>query len=231
MNKIVPTLLILFILPTVLFARSSANFEITSDNPTPVYFNTNSGSYTIEGTIEPIVGFPTGTNYQVDHGQWAWDEVSVPPAPTPGAAEGVPRSYFPTPLTIDPFSQCLFEKSNWLISGTKDQNTDRIYINDSMDGVEFTSPTTWKKEVDLNSGITTFIVYGRNNWGITEPLILTVFRSNAGDVNADRYVDDYDLSLLASHWQEDWCQADFNADGIVDDYDLSILASFWNYTY
>lgn len=222
-------ILLLLAAPMCVLAASSANYEITGDNPVPVYFESNSGSYIIEGTIEPIVGFPLGVNYRVDHGQWAWDMPAVAPAAPTGG--GIARGDVPTVPGIDALPLCLHGADGFALSGTKDQNTPEIFINDSKDGVVFTSPTTWEKTMFLEPGYNTLIVYGRNYYGMSQPLVVTVLMPNPGDVNADRHVDDYDLSLLATHWQTDWCPADFNNDSTVDDYDLSILISFWDYIY
>lgn len=48
-----------------------------------------------------------------------------------------------------------------------------------------------------------------------------------GDVNADQKVDVTDLSLLLSHWNQNFAAADFNKDGTVNVFDLSVQLSHW----
>ena len=50
-----------------------------------------------------------------------------------------------------------------------------------------------------------------------------------GDADASGYVDDDDLSLLLSNWNQavGWSGGDFSGDGFVDDDDLSLLLSHW----
>ena len=54
----------------------------------------------------------------------------------------------------------------------------------------------------------------------------------SGDANCDHLVNDLDVSLLASNWQDSdtktcWPDGDFNGDGTVNDLDVSLLASKW----
>ena len=53
----------------------------------------------------------------------------------------------------------------------------------------------------------------------------------AGDANGDGAVDDLDLTVLATHWQQSVIpcakNADFTGDGFVDDLDLTVLATAW----
>ena len=51
----------------------------------------------------------------------------------------------------------------------------------------------------------------------------------AGDANGDAVVDDLDLTVLATHWQQQgsWAEGDFSRDGFISDLDLTILANAW----
>ena len=62
-----------------------------------------------------------------------------------------------------------------------------------------------------------------NGSDITLPVILTA------DFNDDGVIDDIDLTILASHWQQagGHTEGDANDDGFVDDLDLTALALEW----
>ena len=68
----------------------------------------------------------------------------------------------------------------------------------------------------------------QNSYGSSPASTITITRmSIGGDVNGDGIIDDYDLSLVVSHWMQDYEEGDFNDDGVVNDFDLSIIAAFW----
>jgi hypothetical protein len=50
-----------------------------------------------------------------------------------------------------------------------------------------------------------------------------------GDINCDGFVDEYDLAIMMSQWEETGTNlsADLNKDGAVDEYDLAELMSYW----
>ena len=61
-------------------------------------------------------------------------------------------------------------------------------------------------------------------------LELTGYIAIDGDLNLDRRVDDLDLGILLSHWNQTgqgWIGGDLDGDGTVDDLDLGIMLGNW----
>jgi hypothetical protein len=104
-----------------------------------------------------------------------------------------------------------------------------ILVNGSEEGVEYPTDTSWSAVVDLEDiGDNDIEVVAVDEDGEeSEPVEIEVDRRSQGDVNDDRDVDDYDLSLIIKYWGTDEPAGDLNADGIVDDYDFSIFVSRW----
>ena len=114
-----------------------------------------------------------------------------------------------------------------LFYGTKQTTATYVYVNGSREDVTYPTSSKWQKTVSLDMGENTITIKARNNYGYSDERTHTLTRRMIGDANDDGNVDDYDFSLLANHWSEDWQEADFNGDNIVDDYDLSLMVAYW----
>ena len=76
----------------------------------------------------------------------------------------------------------------------------------------------------------TIVGSGTNRSGHYEAWIATLPERLIGDADLDGYVDDDDLNLLISSWNQsgNWGNGDFSNDGFVDDDDLNLLLSNWH---
>lgn len=136
----------------------------------------------------------------------------------------------PTPILTSPDLNivCPIFRTPSPIGGGKPLTTE-VFVNNSNLEVSYFSDSLWKKIVSLVLGANPFEIYARYPDATTSPVVNgTVIRCQIGDVNCNSNIDDFDLSGLAFHWLQDWCQADFNADGVVDDFDLAGQAAHWN---
>ncbi len=50
----------------------------------------------------------------------------------------------------------------------------------------------------------------------------------AGDVNADGYVDIFDINLVSQHWGTSGPAGDANGDQMVDIFDINLVSSNWS---
>jgi len=113
------------------------------------------------------------------------------------------------------------------IGGNKPLLTE-VWVNNSNIDVTYSTDSLWQKIVSLLLGGNPFDIYAKYPDATTSPVISgTVIRCEIGDVNCNNYIDDFDLSGLAYHWLQNWCNADFNSDLIVDDFDLAGQAAHW----
>ena len=71
----------------------------------------------------------------------------------------------------------------------------------------------------------------QTNFADVTKLVEDILGTFFGDANLDGVVDNLDLTILSTNWQQsgmEWGDADFNGDGTVDDLDLTALASNWD---
>lgn len=216
-------------LPVLSAPHTSPNYSIDQDNPLPSAFDIDSPSYSIEGSIDSIVGSSDSASYDVQHGAVGPGDPAVVVPPTV-AIQGGGGVIFP-PESVGMLDvnriDCGVYLTPYLLTGSRDQNTDGIFVNDDDTGVELPTAFTWQKSARLTLGSNGFSIVAHNNYGWSDPVELDVYRKRLGDANDDGVIDDADLSTLAAYFQSNYCIVDFNHDGIVDDADLSLLASQW----
>lgn len=242
-------------MPAIGFCVSSANFNIDpDDNIDTSKEKINSANYQMWGSVEPIVGESTQGNKTIFHGSVLEGIIVAPPAPpAPGGGTVHTTHLIPTDLNfdeIDPELKQLFLEFrkygkiidnvvhtysfDYLLNGAKDTDSQGPWINESLEGVTSESPDRWQKPADLILGDNMYAAYIKNDYGQSATKNLIVHRRLIGDVNDNRIVDDYDLSLFTVQWQFEliagW-ESDFNEDLIVDDYDISLMAAYWGESY
>lgn len=138
---------------------------------------------------------------------------TAPPAPT-----------FDSTITARTFIYL----SEMLFFGTKAVTATGVYVNDTTEGVTYVTTSRWQKTLTLSLGDNTIAIKAFNSAGESSAVSHTLKRRKFGDANDNGQVNDYDFSLLANHWGENWPEADFNADNQVNDYDLSLMGANWS---
>lgn len=215
------------------FAGSSASFQVRDDQINPTQFTQTSAGFTIYGSVEPLVQGLTGTTYNGRVGS------PLRVNPTAGGGGGGSANITAPPTTACPVQKDLtltniecsrIYKGLIKLTGTKDKNTDYVFINEDLSGTYFANKTSWEKEVLLQIGENTIVVYGKNFCDAkTPPVTIKLTRAIMGDTNDDEKTNDYDLSAFTRRWERKKdCLSDFNRDQITNDYDLSLLASAWS---
>jgi len=222
-------LAIILALPMPVFGapHTSPNYSIDQDNPSPSSFDIDSPSYSIEGSIDSIVGSSDSASYDIQHGNARAGEEEDEPVVVQGGGGG---QMFP-PESVGGLDvnriECGVYLTPYLLAGSRHQNTDSIFVNDDDTGVNLPTATSWQKLIRPAIGSNHYSIVAHNNYGWSDPVELDVYRKRLGDANDDGVVDDADLSTLAAYFQSNYCIVDFNHDNIVDDADLSLLASQW----
>lgn len=209
------------------YAASSANYQLDSDQVLPNQFRQSSGSYTVDGSIEPIVGSVTSGTY----GQEVGSPLRIETTPTPGGGGGGGGVGSSTRwITVDNANCPMAYKTLLPLNGRKTSNVIYMTLNDSMAGFYFPTERSWENTVWLQPGINQLRFVGRTAQNIaTDPVNVTILKLRMGDINQNGFTDDYDLSMLSRKWNVTGdCPTDLNSDGITDDYDLSLLASSWS---
>lgn len=214
---------------------SSTNFQNTDSMILPLIVNTQSSSFKIDGSVEPIVGTAQSATVKLEIGSQnpsgTYPVVVVPPPPPSGGGGGGGGGGLPittsTPSTGDLLPTIDFHrftyKNNARLEGGRGVIDSLITMNGSSDGIAYPSSDRWQRALPLGLGDNEF--YIQSNDGIR--VYGMVRRRLVGDVNDSRVVDDVDLSLFTRHWRNFDFQSDFNEDGLIDDIDLSLLASHW----
>ena len=205
---------------------TSNNFELNDAQTDATTFQHSSGSFLIDGSIEPIVGDISSGSFGAEIGT-PTNSGSSTATPDPA---GPTYGYLPAgEITIDR-PTCLVGYGNLVtLNGTHTEKILFVTVNNSGAGVFFPSAGRWGKVVFLNAGSNELVVRGQDaNGRSTLPTTIILERRTMGDINGDGRVDDYDLSLLIRKWNaRNDCATDLNRDGITDDYDLSLLVSAW----
>ena len=216
-------------------AATSATYQVRDDQVGPSGFHQSSSNFSVDGALESIVGGTASTTFQAQLGS----PVKVPTPSTnnqnnsgsSSSGNGVTSTCpAPTNFTVSDIECNRAYKSLIKISGTRSSDTNYILINEDLSGVHLASTTTWDKDVYLQPGQNTIVIYGKNTCDAkTPPITLNLFRARMGDTNDDNQTNDYDLSTFTRRWERKQdCLSDFNRDQITNDYDLSLLASSWN---
>ena len=208
------------------FAISSANLKIENSTNNPMSGKAASTNLKMDSTIEPIVGLINSANLKIEGGQDLYLGATAlsPVGGTGGTPFVCPKSEISVSSNV---CEQVYQK-NLTLKGTKDSNTYIVYINNDFSAVEFLDAFNWTADLNLAKGENFYEISAKNSCGnFSEKYNLDFVLAKMGDINNDSLVDDYDVSLLANHWQKSWCFADFNLDQIVDDYDLSLMAANW----
>ena len=117
-------------------------------------------------------------------------------------------------------------ESSFLLYGTRTSGSD-VLIDDSEEGVDYPSTSTWEVTASLEYGENSFVLTAETSSGTSEETIFEIYRRLIGDLTQDDTVNDYDLSMFVNMWSSDDTQGDFNGDETVDDYDFSMMVSRW----
>lgn len=217
-----------FIFNLPVFAATSSTYSLDNDQAGPTQFRQTSGSYTLDGSIEPIVGNVTSSSYGNEQGSPTRVESTSATAPT-GGGGGAPAQT--GKITVDNVGCTVVYDNLVHFTGTKTKNLIYMFVRGDLSGFYFPDETHWEKTVWINNNESTvYDFFGRDLQGKSSAAIeLTLTLHRMGDINGDGKTDDYDLSLLARAWNSrNSCDTDLNRDGITDDYDLSLLASYWS---
>jgi len=196
---------------------------------------TTSPSFSLTSSLSSIVGTATSASFVVNNAQVEVSTTPTPPPPPPsggggGGGGGVPPQPPRPPsinVTLSNDLTCPIYRSSVILVGTKDAVVDAVEINGSSSSVNYPTTTSWSGPLSLLVGDNKFTLQGLSGTFRGPITSYTAIRHKPGDINGDGRVDDFDLSIVASHWNKNYCPADFNRDGKVDDFDLSILVSGW----
>lgn len=106
-----------------------------------------------------------------------------------------------------------------------------FYIDNQLVGTDSTNPySVIVNSSTLSNGdhtVTSKAYDISGNVATSNAVVVKVFNAAPSDLNADGYVDIFDLSILLSNWNTSNATSDINKDGIVDILDLSALAAAW----
>ena len=140
------------------------------------------------------------------------DQVSTPPQPS-----------FSRVITDKGYTYLASKK----MFGFKSTNATEVLVNGITTGVSYPSEIKWEKMLPLVKGTNVISIQAKNEAGTSDLHSITLVRRAIGDINKDTVVDDFDLSLFAARWEQNWGEGDFNEDLLIDDYDLSLLVAYW----
>lgn len=224
--------LILAVLPGGVYAadQSSTSFQLEQTSTTiPMRALQTSTNYSLDSSVSGIVGASSSASFLVNANEGQPVATSTTPVQSGGGGGG--SVVLPPPAgsaVLTTGTLCPFYTSVVRLDGLKDASAEQTQVNESSLGVVYPTATTWYKQSHaLSLGSNTIVIRGITGSTTGESRSYVLTRSAPGDINRDGRVDDFDLSLLASNWSKNNCQADFNRDGRVDDFDLSILVSAW----
>lgn len=234
-RKIIPTLwrisaafALVGLLLQPAWAADSNNFQIDNDQAGPTHFQQSSSGFTIDGSIEPIIGDTSSNNFgnEVGSPTLIGEESETAPE-TPGSGGG---NTLQGRITVNNTGCPVIYKNLVNFSGTRTANIIYMFLNSEISGFHFPTSTTWEKTAFLQEGSNRIEIWGRDaNHVSTDKIVLNLNKVRMGDVNQDGVTDDYDLSMLTRKWNTRGdCSTDFNRDFITDDYDLSLLAAYWS---
>jgi len=232
------------------FAETITSGQFTIENPSTVTPNnsiTTSPSFSLDANVSGVVSSGgTSTSFTVTSAATQAGATTPTPSPSPtpsptpspsggggvsGGGGGGGGGGGATPavgtVTITNNLSCPIYRQVYRIQGTKSIDISGVKVNGSTTNVEYPSATSWYKVETFGLGSNTITLQGLVGTREGDAFSVSLKRHFPGDVNGDREVNDFDLSLLASHWGQVWCQADFNSDGVIDDFDLSLLVSAW----
>lgn len=211
---------------------SSANFKDVAPTFAPAAGEASSPNYQVSGSVDFAVGKSDSAGFSVQSGVPFPDPSAPTPTPTPtgGGGGGGGTIDYVTPPTFT-YKTPTFQ-SHQLISGTRGAQSASISVNGSELGVNYPTASTWSRDLPLFLGINVIQVKARLPSGYVTPSVGgTLERLLIGDCNRDHVVNDRDLSILSRAFRTYNPFADFNEDGRVDDFDLSLLASHWKQSY
>ncbi|MBI5654191.1 hypothetical protein HZC53_00840 [Candidatus Uhrbacteria bacterium] len=212
---------------------SSANYKDTAPTFAPAAGNVSSANYQVSGSVDYAVGKSDSAGFSVQSGV-PFPDPSAPTPPVPpgpgGGGGGTGSVDYVVPPTFT-YKTPTFQ-SHQLINGTRGAQSAFISVNGSEVGVNYPTASTWSRDLPLFLGLNVIQVKARLPSGYVTPVVTgTIERLLIGDCNRDRVVNDRDLSILSRAFRTYNPFADFNEDGRVDDFDLSLLASHWKQSY
>lgn len=227
----------------LVLAQTSPNFQNTNSGVIPIIIDANSSNFSIDGSVEPIVGSTNSPSFGLDTGSQAnpgTTPTPPPPPPPSGGSGGGGGGGGGVPLPVETetgtglgeptilLDKLWTYKSSKTLSGSKTSDTAFVLLNGSANSVTYPNATTWERLIPLALGNNDVYLQATASGTASNVVHVIIRRRLIGDVNDSQYVDDIDLSMFTRHWKAFDRQSDFNEDGIIDDVDLSLLASHWN---
>lgn len=151
----------------------------------------------------------------------------VPPTPTSALPTTTPVPNAPT-LTLNSVPGATY-KSTFTLSGAKSVNAESIFVNNTTQGVNYPSSTSWEYNAVLNLGVNSFAIYPQTSGGVKGITSnISIARYRTGDITGDNLIDLTDLSIFGSDWAKtssfNNILSDMNDDGAVNLTDFSIFA-------
>ena len=220
-----------FIVPYLVFGITSSNYEMIQGTTELTRLPTTSTSFAIDSAIQPMVGSLTSGSYRMyvgfvfdpnagDTGGGGGGGGTPPPVVPPIVPPPVP--VIPDPPQLDQGVPLVVFTETVLLEGTVQSSVNLVFINETTAGVTLDG-INWSKIGDLILGLNDFRLVAKDVVGFSDENTVTIKRKTLDPT------DDYDLSRLVSHWQEDFTESDYDENNIVNDADLSILIAFWDY--
>lgn len=139
-------------------------------------------------------------------------------------SNGLATLSIPSPNPIKSFTY----KPKYIFSGTKSEDINTVLIDNTEAA---NSGGNWTIEKDLNIGLNTISIFGRDQQGNSSSVITrTINRRKVGDFNNDGAIDISDFTLLLYNWGITPVNTagDFNDDGKIDELDFTGLLYWWN---
>jgi len=148
--------------------------------------------------------------------------------PTDGISGRVDDGVTP-PAPVPNMNRTFTYKSKVTLSGAKSDLVTNVLVNNA-EAVINNDTDTWSLEYDLNFGVNTFTIIGRDDTDhLSSTVTRTITRRKMADANNDNNISIIDFGSLMSNWlkQESNNPADFNEDGSVNLADFGIMMSSW----